>query len=470
MGKKQIEKMNELEKLFYEGGEKNGHPHEILHKIWEDWKKFASYAFNKSHATCYSWVAYQTAWLKAHYPAEYMAAVMTSSLSDIKRVTELMEDCQRNNIKILAPSVNESEIDFSVNEQGAIRFGLSAIKGMGEAAASAIISERETNGPFTDIFDLLDRVDMKAINRKNLEVLAKSGAFDDFANHLHRAQYFATDGIAENAPTYLEKLVRWEARKQGAANSAQMSIFDMMSDDSKNEDHPPVPECDEWTSVQQCRFEKEVIGFYISGHPLDDYKTEMENFTNISVAELADLSQLVARREVRFGGIVTDATTGISQRTGNPYGSMTIEDFDGSYELRLFGKDCVAFKNYCEKELFVFVQGEVTQFSVKKDGVESLLPPKLRISRMMLLSEVTNAFTKTVNFHVRLQDVNTDFCNHIKKIAHQNRGNAQVAIHVDDPDQKMSLFMSSTDMHVDARNFAALLSQMPMVYQVSLTK
>jgi len=470
MGKKQIEKMNELEKLFYEGGEKNGHPHEILHKIWEDWKKFASYAFNKSHATCYSWVAYQTAWLKAHYPAEYMAAVMTSSLSDISRVTELMEDCRRNNIEILAPSVNESEIDFSVNEQGAIRFGLSAIKGMGEAAASAIISEREKNGPYTDIFNLLDRIDLKTVNRTNLSVLAKSGAFDQFTNNMHRAQYFATDGMTENGPAYIEKLVRWEQRKQDSANSAQMSIFDMMSEETKNEDHPPIPDCDEWTSVQRCRYEKEVIGFYISGHPLDDYKLEMDNYVNTRTSELSDLSQLVMRREVRFGGIVTDATTGVSQRTGNPYGSMTIEDFDGSYELRLFGQDCVKYKNYCEKELFVFVKGEVTQFSIKKDGVESLTPPRLRLSNIMLLSDVVNSFTKTVNFHVRLDDVDKNFCANIQKMARQNRGKAQLALHVDDPTNKMSLYMSSNDLRVDARNFAALLKEMPMVYQISLTK
>ncbi len=261
MGKKQIEKMNELEVLFYEGGEKNGHPHDILNKIWEDWKKFASYAFNKSHATCYSWVAYQTAYLKAHYPAEYMAAVMTSSLSDITRVTELMEDCRKNKIEILAPCVNESEINFSVNEHGQIRFGLSAIKGMGEAAAQAIIDEREAHGPYADIFDLLDRVDMKAINRKNLEVLVKSGAMDQLKG-LHRAQYMHKDVDSENAPTYLEKLIRWQNRKREAASMSQMSIFDM-SEEIKAEDHPQPPVCEPWTSVEQCSFEKEVIGFYL---------------------------------------------------------------------------------------------------------------------------------------------------------------------------------------------------------------
>ncbi|MBO4306715.1 MAG: DNA polymerase III subunit alpha [Bacteroidales bacterium] len=467
MGKKQIDKMNELEVLFYEGGEKNGHPKEKLNKIWEDWKKFASYAFNKSHATCYSWVAYQTAYLKAHYTAEYMAAVMTSSLSDIKRVTELREDCRRNGIDILTPCVNESELNFSVNDKGQIRFGLAAIKGMGEAAAQAIISEREKNGPYTDIFDLMDRIDMKAVNRKNLEVLVKSGAFDQLKG-MHRAQYMYKEVESDSAPSYLERLVRWQARKNEAANNAQMSIFDM-SEDIKAEDHPPIPECEPWTSVQQCSYEKEVIGFYISGHPLDDYKYEMQNFTNISVTQLSDLQSLVARRDVRFGGIITDAVTGISQRNGTPYGNITIEDFEGGYQLRLFREDVMKYKNFCEKGIFVYVQGEVTQRTTRNaEGEEVLIPPRLRIVKMMLLSDVVSTYTKTINFHVNIADVNEEFCSSITKIAKQNSGKTKLSVTVDDPEHKMSLYMSSPEMHVDAKNVLDLLDKIPSVYQISL--
>ncbi|MBQ9587272.1 MAG: DNA polymerase III subunit alpha [Bacteroidales bacterium] len=466
MGKKQIDKMIKLEKLFYEGGEKNGHPHDKLHKIWEDWTKFASYAFNKSHATCYSWVAYQTAYLKAHYPAEYMAAVMTSSLSDIKRVTELREDCRRNGIDILTPSVNESELDFSVNDKGQIRFGLAAIKGMGEAAAMAIISERDKNGPFEDIFDLLDRIDLKAVNRKNLEVLVKSGAFDQLKG-MHRAQYMAKDVASDNAPSYLEKLVRWESRKQDAANSSQMSIFDM-SDDIKAEDRPPIPDCEPWTSVEQCNYEKEVIGFYISGHPLDDYKYAMDNYTNISVTQLADLQSLVPRMEVKFGGVVTDAMSGISQRTGKPYGSLTIEDFEGSYELRLFGEDCMKYKSFCERGVFVFVQAMVKQYTIKKDGVEEKMPPRLNITKMMLLSDVEDEYTKSINFHVDIRHITEDFCNRLKKLANQNRGKAKLSVHVDDREHEMSLFMSSSDLSVEPGTFIKLLEQMPEVERISL--
>ena len=465
MGKKQIEKMNELELLFYEGGEKNGFPHDKLTKIWNDWKKFAEYAFNKSHATCYSWVAYQTAYLKAHYPAEYMAAVLTSSLSDITRVTQLMEDCRKNNIEILAPCVNESDINFSVNDKGQIRFGLSAIKGMGEAAAQVIIDEREKNGPYKDIFNFLDRINMKAVNRKNLEVLVKSGAFDQLEG-MHRAQYMYKEIDSENVPSYLEKLVRWQARKQDAANASQMSIFDM-SDEIKAEDHPPIPECEPWTSVEQCNYEKEVIGFYLSGHPLDDYKYEMKNFVTISVSQLADLESLVARRDVKFGGIVTAAMSGISQKTGRPYGSLTIEDYNGSYELRLFGDDAVKYKDFCVKGIFVFVHANVTQLTVRKDGIETKLSPRLKIIKMMLLSGVMDEYTKTINFHIDIEKLTDDFCTNLKKLVNQNRGKTKLTVNVEDRKNGMSLFMSSVEMSVEPSKFAHLLESLPEVENVT---
>ena len=251
MGKKQIDKMNELEQLFYEGGEKNGHPRDVLHKIWEDWKKFAAYAFNKSHATCYSWVAYQTAYLKANYPAEYMAAVLTSGQDDISRTTQIIEDCRKHGLDVLLPSVNESEKNFAVNSNGQIRFGLQAISGMGEAAAEVIIKEREENGPYLDIYDFLTRVDMHTVNRKNVEVLVKAGAFDGLGT-MHRAQYFHREIDNENCPTYLEKLVRWAVRNQENADSSQMSIFDM-SDEIKEEQHPDAPQCEPWSTIEQCR-------------------------------------------------------------------------------------------------------------------------------------------------------------------------------------------------------------------------
>ncbi len=465
MGKKQIEKMNELEVLFYEGGEKNGHPKEKLQKIWEDWKKFASYAFNKSHATCYSWVAYQTAYLKAHYPAEYMAAVMTSSLSDITRVTELMEDCRRNKIEILAPSVNESDINFSVNEHGQIRFGLSAIKGMGEAAAQVIIDEREKNGPYEDIFNMLDRIDMRTVNRKNLEVLVKSGALDQLKG-MHRAQYMHRDVSSENAPTFLEKLIRWQTHKREAAGSGQFDMFASV-EELKTESLPTIPECEPWTSLEQCNYEKEVVGFYLTGHPLNDYRDEMYNYATISVVQLNDLESLLARREVRFGGIVTDAFSGISPKNGDPYGSMTIEDYQGSYQLRLYGQDCLKYRSFFVKGLFVFVQADIVQNVFKKGDELTKSKPRIKISKMMLLKDVMESYTKSMNFHINIEDLTEDFCKKLKKYARQNKGSVQLTVNVDDRTHNMSLFMSSGEMNVEPKMFAKVLAGMPEVKNVT---
>ena len=465
MGKKQIEKMNELEVLFYEGGAKNGHPKEVLHKIWEEWKKFASYAFNKSHATCYSWVAFQTAYLKAHYPAEYMSAVMTSAQNDIKRVTELMEDCRRNGIEVLAPSVNESEVDFSVNSKGKIRFGMQAISGMGEAAADAILQEREANGPFTDIFDFLKRIDLRTVNRKNIEVLVKAGAFDGLGE-MHRAQYFAKDPLNENSPTYLEKLIRWAAHYQENKNSAQMSIFDMC-EDIQEEDHPPIPDVPDWTSIERCRYEKEVIGIYISGHPLDDFKYEMKTFAQTKLSEFENLNNL-AGKEVRFGGIVTAAQRGVSQRTGNPYGSMTIEDYDGSYEIRLFGDELMKYEAFFQPNIFVYCRGMVQQVSYtdKYTGTLKTLPPRLRIHDMMMLGGILDRFTQAIEFSVHLNDIDEAFCKELESIAKKKKGKAALQVQVLDPQGNMTLLMKSQTLRVAPKEFLPELEKMSKVSDI----
>lgn len=464
MGKKQIEKMNELEVLFYEGGEKNGHPKDVLKKIWDDWKKFASYAFNKSHATCYAWVAYQTAYLKAHYPAEYMAAVMTNSLSDIARVTELMEECHRMKLEVLLPSVNESDINFSVNNKGQIRFGLGAIKGMGEAAAQVIIEEREQNGLYNGIFDFLNRIDLRSINRKNIEVLAKSGAFDQF-EEMHRAQYMYKENDAETCPTFLELLVRWASRKQEAANASQMSIFDMC-EEMKEEDHPTVPQCEPWSAAERCAEEKEVIGFYISGHPLDDYKYEMRNFVNTKLPELVDLEKL-AGKEIYFGGVVTDASTGISKR-GSTFGIMNISDFDGSYSLRLYDDDYMKFKPYFEKGLFLYCSGIVEQRSFKRpDGMLEKRPPRLRVTGITMLNAVMDKMTSVLRFNVCLDDISEAFCKKIEELGTKHKGNASLECVVIDSTSQMKLLMKSPTLKVSPRAIIAELEQVPGVFGVS---
>ena len=464
MGKKQIEKMNELEKLFYEGGEKNGHPHEKLHKIWEDWKKFASYAFNKSHATCYSWVAYQTAYLKAHYPAEYMAAVMTSAQNDIKRVTELMEDCRKHNLQILAPAVNESEMDFSVNSKGQIRFGLQAISGMGEAAAEAVITERNANGPYKDIFDFLERVDLRAVNRKNVEVMVKAGAFDGVGD-MHRAQYFYKDPDSPTGPTYIEKLVRWASRVRESAESSQMSIFDM-SDDIKKEVHPAIPNCEPWTIVERCRNEYEVVSFYLSGHPLDDFEYEMQHFVKNKCIELSNLEDFV-NKEFVIGGVVTEAKEGVSQRNGDPYGSMTIEDYSGSYTLRLYKDEYLKFKNYFAKDLFLCIRGNVRQFShTNPDGTSYTSRPIVKINEMLMLNNVLDRYAKLVCFTIGLEAITPEFCRSLESAAKKCKGKVPVQAKVHDSKNNLDLTMKSHDLRVDARKFMTVLSSLPGVNEV----
>ena len=467
MGKKQIEKMNELEVLFYEGGEKNGHPKEKLHKIWEDWKKFASYAFNKSHATCYSWVAYQTAYLKAHYPAEYMAAVMTSGQSDIKRITELMDDCRKHGLEILPPSVNESDMDFSVNSKGQIRFGLKAIKGMGEGAAAAIISEREKDGPYKDIFNFLERVDIRAINQKNVEVLVKAGAFDGIGE-MHRAQYFYQDENKPSDPPYLEKLMRWATRNYENTHSAQMTIFDMC-EEIKSEAYPDIPKCEPWSIIEQCREELPVIGFYLSGHPLDDFKFEMETFATTHCAELNDLTPFIGK-SIHIGGIVTDAKTGISYKNGDPFGTMTVEDYSGSYTFRLFKGDFLKFKGFFDKDLFVYIRGNVRQYTHYTDEGEKVLSkPRLIINEIMMLGDVLEKSTKIIHFKIKLKDVTQSFCNELNKILIQkeNKGRIPLEAHIIDTENNLTLTMKTRDLLVNPKKILPLLEKLRGVYDIT---
>ena len=462
MGKKQIDKMNELEVLFYEGGEKNGHPKETLSKIWEEWKKFASYAFNKSHAACYSWVAYQTAYLKAHYPAEYMAAVMTSAQTDISRVRELMDDCRKQGVEVAAPSVNESELDFSVDRDGKIRFGMQAISGMGEAASSVIIAEREKNGPYKDIFDFLERVDMHAVNKKNMEVLVKAGAFDGVGD-MHRAQYFHKADAAEATPTYLDQLVRWAIRRQDNAGSAQMSIFDMSSELAE-EDHPPVPFAQPWNNIERCRHEKEVISTYLSGHPLDDFRYEMRLMTNTTVEQLGNLEAL-AGKEVKFGGMVSGVKEMLS-RKGEQFGSMVIDDYSGSYELRLFGDEYLAFKSFFTDNTFVYCRAKVNSRKYTDKSGNERTYTSLKILTMLYLGGVLDKFSSHLNFKVKLDDIDEAFCKDIEKLAKKHKGTVPLRATVVDTAQGLSLTMNTRELKVKVRDIIPLLEQVNGVYDI----
>ena len=357
MGKKKKDIVDQMKPLFIAGGEKNGHDAKILEKIWSDWEKFASYAFNKSHATCYSWVAYQTAYLKAHYPAEYMAALMTRRFSDIGEITKLMEECKSMGIPTLGPDVNESYVEFGVNKKGEIRFGLSAIKGMGSAAAEAIVKERQANGPYKDIYDFVERVNLRDVNRKALESLALSGGFDCFS--LIREQYFAANNKGD---VFLDILIRFGQQYQMDKSSAVNSLFGEMQADIAIV-VPPVPQAEAWSSIEKLYKEKELVGIYLSAHPLDDYSLILNKMCNTTCSEVGDRDlreQLASREDITFGGIVTKVTQRFSKR-GEPFGVVTIEDFNGPGELALFGEEWGRWNGRLTEGSSVFVTAKCSK-------------------------------------------------------------------------------------------------------------
>ena len=331
MGKKKKDIVDAMKPKFIAGGQANGHDPEVLEKIWADWEKFASYAFNKSHATCYSWVSYQTAYLKAHYPAEFMAGNMSRCLNDITKITKLMSECQNMGIKCMGPDVNESWQKFSANKKGEVRFGLAAIKGMGDAAAQAIIDERQKNGPYKSIYDFAERVNLSAVNRKAFESLALSGAFDSFP--IKREQYF---GVNTKGDTFLDTLVRYGQLFQAEQAEARNSLFGGL--DAVAIATPPVPQAEAWSTIERLNKERDLVGIYISGHPLDDYRIVLDKLCNTHCVELGDKMELLKKGKVTFGGMVTAVRTGFTKK-GSAYGVVSIEDYYGAGELALFGED-----------------------------------------------------------------------------------------------------------------------------------
>ena len=356
MGKKKKAIVDAMKPKFIEGGKKNGHDPKVLEKIWGDWEKFASYAFNKSHATCYSWVAYQTAYLKAHYPAEFMAGNMSRCLNDITKITKLMSECQAMNIPCLGPDVNESEQKFSANKKGEVRFGLSAIKGMGEAAATNIIAERHKNGQYKDIFDFVQRVNLSAVNRKAMESLALSGGFDSFG--IRREQYFATNAKGD---TFVETLLRYGQVYQSEQSSMQNSLFGDMG--GVEIQTPPVPDCEAWSTMELLKRERELVGIYLSAHPLDDYAVVLNHMCNLHCPQIGremDKKAFASIEELTFGGIVTS----VSQRwtkTNKPFGIVTIEDFEGQGELALFGEDWTKWQSMLQEEYHIYITAQCVQ-------------------------------------------------------------------------------------------------------------
>ena len=439
MGKKKKAIVDAMKPKFIEGGKKNGHDPKVLEKIWGDWEKFASYAFNKSHATCYSWVAYQTAYLKAHYPAEFMAGNMSRCLNDITKITKLMSECQAMNIPCLGPDVNESEQKFSANKKGEVRFGLSAIKGMGEAAAINIIAERHKNGQYKDIFDFVQRVNLSAVNRKAMESLALSGGFDSFG--IRREQYFAPNAKGD---TFVETLLRYGQVYQSEQSSMQNSLFGDMG--GVEIQTPPVPDCEAWSTMELLKRERELVGIYLSAHPLDDYAVVLNHMCNLHCPQIGremDKKAFASIEELTFGGIVTS----VSQRwtkTNKPFGIVTIEDFEGQGELALFGEDWTKWQSMLQEEYHIYITAQCVQrFRNNPDAYDMV------IKKIEFLSDVKEKSIEKFTVYMDSTMFNDAQLTDLETTLKNSSGNVPLYINIHDAKNNTNIQLYSRNITVD---------------------
>ena len=439
MGKKKKAIVDAMKPKFIEGGKKNGHDPKVLEKIWGDWEKFASYAFNKSHATCYSWVAYQTAYLKAHYPAEFMAGNMSRCLNDITKITKLMSECQAMGIPCLGPDVNESEQKFSANKKGEVRFGLSAIKGMGEAAATNIIAERHKNGQYKDIFDFVQRVNLSAVNRKAMESLALSGGFDSFG--IRREQYFAQNAKGD---TFVETLLRYGQVYQSEQSSMQNSLFGDMG--GVEIQMPPVPECEQWSTMELLKRERELVGIYLSAHPLDDYAVVLKHMCNLNCTQIGremDKKAFASIEELTFGGIVTS----VSQRwtkTNKPFGIVTIEDFEGQGELALFGEEWTKWQSMLQEEYHVYITAQCVQrFRNNPDAYDMV------IKKIEFLSDVKEKSIEKFTVYMEATMFNDAQLTDLETTLKGSDGKVPLYINIHDAKNNTNIQLYSRNITVD---------------------
>ena len=439
MGKKKKAIVDAMKPKFIEGGKKNGHDPKVLEKIWGDWEKFASYAFNKSHATCYSWVAYQTAYLKAHYPAEFMAGNMSRCLNDITKITKLMSECQAMGIPCLGPDVNESEQKFSANKKGEVRFGLSAIKGMGEAAATNIIAERHKNGQYKDIFDFVQRVNLSAVNRKAMESLALSGGFDSFG--IRREQYFAPNAKGD---TFVETLLRYGQVYQSEQSSMQNSLFGDMG--GVEIQTPPVPECEPWSTMELLKRERELVGIYLSAHPLDDYAVVLKHMCNLNCTQIGremDKKAFASIEELTFGGIVTS----VSQRwtkTNKPFGIVTIEDFEGQGELALFGEEWTKWQSMLQEEYHVYITAQCVQrFRNNPDAYDMV------IKKIEFLSDVKEKSIEKFTVYMDATMFNDAQLTDLETTLKSSDGKVPLYINIHDAKNNTNIQLYSRNITVD---------------------
>ncbi|MFI3278935.1 MAG: DNA polymerase III subunit alpha [Rikenellaceae bacterium] len=459
MGKKLRDKLDEMKPLFIKGGESNGHNPEVLNKIWGDWEKFASYAFNKSHATCYSWIAYQTAYLKANYPSEYMAALLSRNLADIKTLSFYMNECTRMKIKVLVPDINESMERFAANKSGDVRFGLVAIKGVGEAAVRSIIEEREKNGRFTDIYDLFKRLNYSAVNRKSIENIALAGGLDEISK-FHRSKFFE---IGSGNLTFIELLIRYGQRCQQESQNAQQSLFGGECGTTDIE-MPQPPVAEEWSQLETLKKEREIIGLFLSAHPLDEYSIVLEHFCNAQVSELSALEDF-RDKDVTIAGMVT-AEQHMMSKGGKPFGKFTLEDYEGSHEFMLFGKDYENFRKYLYKDYFLFVKGRVEGRRYNENMLN------FNIKSIVQLSEFRDKMIKNITFNLEVHQINDELMEKIEKLLKrekgEKKGETSVRFMIYDSLSGVTIDMVSKDSTVTLnRGFIEKLENSNIEYKIS---
>ena len=459
MGKKMKAIVDKMKPKFIKQGQENGHDPQILEKIWSDWEKFASYAFNKSHATCYSWVAYQTAYMKAHYPAEYMAALMTRRFSQITEITKLMEECKALKIATLGPDVNESQIGFGVNKHGEIRFGLSAIKGMGASAAESIVRERMENGPYKDIYDFAERVDLSNVNRKAFESLAYSGGFDSFG--LQREQYFAVTGKGD---LFLDTIVRYGQLFQAEKAQQQNSLFGGM--DAVDVVHPIAPKAEKWPTIEKLNKERELVGIYLSAHPLDEYSVVLNNMCNTHCSKFgrnADMQELAKVDELTFGGIVTSVNERFSQKTGKPFGFVTIEDFHGTGELALFGDDWARWNNLLKMNYTIYITAKCQpRYRNNPDLLE------LKVQNIEQLYDVKKNRLERFTISMDATALDDAFVSELSTIIEEHIGNTQLYIQLRTPDNTVLMLRSKKGgVNVDRKLIDFISSNEKMEFHIN---
>lgn len=420
MGKKQKDVLDKMKPKFVEQAALKGHDAKVLEKIWKDWEAFASYAFNKSHSTCYAWIAYQTAYLKAHYPAEYMAAVLSNNMNDIKQVSFFMEECKRMGLQVLGPCVNESYYKFTVNDDYAVRFGMGAIKGVGSGAVATIVESRK-DGKYKSIFDLAKRIDLRAANKKAIENLALAGGFDSFEGTT-RAQYFHDDG---DGITFYEKAMRYGSKYQENENSSQVSLFGESSDVQIAE--PVVPPCEDWSTMEKLAKEKEVVGIYISGHPLDDYKFEMKYFCNAKLEALKNMEMYVGKN-LTFGGIITNVQHRVA-KNGKGWGTFMLEGYDESYEFKIFGEEYLKFRHFFIQNNFTFMkvlikEGWVNQETGKRTD------PRMQFVLVQYLQDVLSTFAKKLILLLNINDIEAEFIHKLNRLFQEYKGDNTVSFEI----------------------------------------